>query len=193
MEAEDRLAKTAEHVQFRLEPKTLLLYRRESGAENQPKAEPATRISESTWYLCAFLFSSRVKRKIRIAKSETNSTKPNSESENKHIVAVIFSQKATEETETIKTSLLSPFQPEADPSFGGTSCKKLFCQFSSAKPSSSHRLPKLHQRLIENVHADQPDARVLEVENDVNRNRYDEREADYVKPTARLISSHGVA
>src|SRR4029077_11460739 len=29
----------------------------------------------------------------------------------------------TEETEFSNSSLLSPFQPEADPSFGGTSCK----------------------------------------------------------------------
>src|SRR4029077_17073591 len=37
------------------------------------------------------------------------------------------SQEQTEETEFSpkKSSVLSPFQPEADPSFGGTSCKKI--------------------------------------------------------------------
>ena len=56
-----------------------------------------------------------------------------------------------------------------------------------------HRRPERDERLVEVVHADQAEARELEVEDHVHRHRHHGREDDRVQPRPHRRASHSVA
>jgi hypothetical protein len=45
---------------------------------------------------------------------------------------------------------------------------------------SLHALAQLHQDLVEGVDSNKPQTRIFDIENDVNRNRHDERKAKHM-------------
>ena len=48
------------------------------------------------------------------------------------------------------------------------------------KQRSLHALAQLHQGPVEVVDSDKPQTRIFDIENDVNRNRHDERKAKHM-------------
>lgn len=47
-------------------------------------------------------------------------------------------------------------------------------------PRSLHALAQLHQGLVEGVDSDKPQTRIFDIENDINRNRHDERKTNHM-------------
>src|SRR6185295_2031628 len=62
------------------------------------------------------------------------------------------------------------------------------CFSSTGKRSGLfHPLAHIHQELVDGVDADEPQARIFDVEDDVNGERHDAGEAELVHPVVRLF------